>query len=127
MSRPWPVTGPALVALILWTGGCGREEVVAPPTVDWARDACHVCDMIVSDDRFAAAVLVLPTDELAAPEPGMPFVCVGSTDDQMGASGACPAPACETTGTMTVRGVFTASDPRWDGVPTLRVEMPPAP
>jgi nitrous oxide reductase accessory protein NosL len=38
--------------------GCGGGSEIAPPTVHWGHDICHVCGMIVSDERYAAALVV---------------------------------------------------------------------
>jgi copper chaperone NosL len=45
-----------LPALLL---GCGREATLEPPTVHYGQAVCDVCGMIVSDERFAAAEVVI--------------------------------------------------------------------
>lgn len=53
--RPWL---PA--AAILGAGavaGC-QEATLEPPTIHFGEDICHVCGMIISDDRFAAAIVL---------------------------------------------------------------------
>jgi len=42
-------------------GGCSRNEGTAPPKVHYGEDVCALCAMIVSDERFAAAI-VAPAD-----------------------------------------------------------------
>jgi nitrous oxide reductase accessory protein NosL len=37
--------------------GCGREPELAPPTINYGQDICDVCGMIISDERFAAAIV----------------------------------------------------------------------
>jgi len=49
-------------------GGCARNEGTAPPAVHYGEDVCARCGMIVSDDRFAAAIV--------APGDGERFVAV---------------------------------------------------
>lgn len=38
--------------------GCRRETPIEPPTIHYGQDICAECGMIVSDSRFAAAMLV---------------------------------------------------------------------
>jgi copper chaperone NosL len=38
-------------------GGCGSRETSRPPNVRYGQEACAFCRMIISDDRFAAAVV----------------------------------------------------------------------
>ena len=38
--------------------GCGGEEALRPPDLDGGHDVCAVCGMAVSDDRYAAAVVL---------------------------------------------------------------------
>jgi copper chaperone NosL len=37
--------------------GCDRDDPIAPPVVHLGEDVCDVCHMIISDARFAAAVV----------------------------------------------------------------------
>jgi copper chaperone NosL len=47
-----------LIAIgILVLGGCNRDVASGPPAVQYGQDACAGCGMIVSDDRFAAALI----------------------------------------------------------------------
>ncbi|MBK7405840.1 MAG: nitrous oxide reductase accessory protein NosL [Phycisphaerales bacterium] len=39
--------------------GCGGEPTLDPPTIHYGQDVCDVCGMIVSDERFAAAEVVI--------------------------------------------------------------------
>lgn len=56
----------AVLCLILTAAtvpaGCGAGEVVAPPQIAWGADICHVCGMIISDDRFAAGLVEAGAD-----------------------------------------------------------------
>jgi len=38
--------------------GCRREAELAPPEIRYGESVCVECDMIISDERFAAAILV---------------------------------------------------------------------
>lgn len=46
----------ALVACGAILGGCG-DDLGRPPTVRYGEEACAHCRMIISDDRFAAALV----------------------------------------------------------------------
>jgi copper chaperone NosL len=51
----------ALFAACLWTlwpPGCGDAPSIAPPEIRLGQDVCDVCGMIISDDRFAAGLVV---------------------------------------------------------------------
>ncbi len=52
-----------LIGLFALAGlnGCSRNEGTAPPIVHYGEDVCALCAMIVSDERFAAAI-VAPGD-----------------------------------------------------------------
>ncbi|GMV25657.1 MAG: hypothetical protein AMXMBFR58_16880 [Phycisphaerae bacterium] len=39
-------------------GGCGERSVNGPPNTRLGRDVCAECDMIVSDDRYAAGAVI---------------------------------------------------------------------
>lgn len=50
MTRaPWV----ALLAL----AGCSESVPVAPPVIHYGQDLCALCSMIITDDRFAAALV----------------------------------------------------------------------
>lgn len=51
-----------LAALLLATAGCGRLDPAAPPAVHYGQDVCAACGMIISDERFAAAMVVIAED-----------------------------------------------------------------
>jgi copper chaperone NosL len=36
---------------------CDRDQAIAPPEIRYGEDMCAECGMIVSDDRFAAALI----------------------------------------------------------------------
>ena len=38
--------------------GCSRESDTSPPTVHYGQDPCDVCKMIISEQRYAAALVV---------------------------------------------------------------------
>lgn len=68
-------------------------------------------------------LLVLP-EELMAP-PGEPLLCHGEAEG--GVEATCPTPTCADSGPTVVEGVFTASDPAWEGIATLRSGGAPMP
>lgn len=54
MTRGLPVL---LLMLLLLLGGCSESVPVAPPVVHYGQDLCALCGMIITDDRFAAALV----------------------------------------------------------------------
>lgn len=38
--------------------GCERDTEIRPPDIRFGQDVCDVCHMIISDDRFAAGMIV---------------------------------------------------------------------
>jgi len=48
-----------LTGACLGLGGCGGEPSLKPPVVHYGQAVCHVCGMIVSDERFAAAMVTI--------------------------------------------------------------------
>lgn len=45
-------------AVCVNVGACSRDDALGPPEVHYGRDECAECGMILSDDRFSAALLV---------------------------------------------------------------------
>lgn len=54
-----------LVLLICSLGlvSCADEPTLDPPEVRWGQDVCAECGMILSDDRYAAAVVAIHDGE----------------------------------------------------------------
>lgn len=50
--------GMFLCLLALPLGGCGEETNSGPPEVSYGNDICIECNMILSDERFAAATVI---------------------------------------------------------------------
>jgi copper chaperone NosL len=50
--------GMAFVVLAGASAGCGRETGEAPPQIRYGQDTCAVCGMIISDERFAAGLVI---------------------------------------------------------------------
>jgi copper chaperone NosL len=49
------------VAMMLSAGflfGCGEEDPMEPPRLFYGQDVCAVCHMIISDERYAAAISI---------------------------------------------------------------------
>jgi copper chaperone NosL len=51
----------AAAAWVLAAAGCGDAPSIEPPQILYGQDVCAECGMIISDDRFAAG-LVLSSD-----------------------------------------------------------------
>ncbi len=47
-----------VMLFVLFIAGCREAEVVGPPELKLGRDQCAHCGMIISDERFAAAMIV---------------------------------------------------------------------
>ncbi|MCL4210499.1 MAG: nitrous oxide reductase accessory protein NosL [Phycisphaeraceae bacterium] len=59
LGSQFSVIGVCVVALAgAVTAGCQRETPIEPPTIHYGQDICAECGMIVSDSRFAAAMLI---------------------------------------------------------------------
>jgi copper chaperone NosL len=56
-SRRTLLAGAAVMPLLL--AGCGGEQADAalPPEISYGRDTCDRCGMIISDERFASALV----------------------------------------------------------------------
>lgn len=52
-----------LLACCLALAACGDEPTLDPPEVRWGQDVCSECGMILSDDRYAAAVVAIQDGE----------------------------------------------------------------
>ena len=46
-----------LAAGLILASGCGRRSDTGPPELHYGQDVCAACNMIVSEERFAAAVV----------------------------------------------------------------------
>lgn len=46
-----------MVVLTLLAAGCSQATEIKPPTIRYGEDKCADCDMIISDERFAAAAI----------------------------------------------------------------------
>jgi copper chaperone NosL len=56
------IRGAFLVLLVVLAGGCSREEAAGPPTLHLDEDVCALCGMIVSEAKFAAALVEVTDD-----------------------------------------------------------------
>ena len=45
-------------AALLAVPGCGPDELSGPPEIRYGQEECVECGMIISEERFAAAILV---------------------------------------------------------------------
>lgn len=52
------------VAAIAALAGCGKGRDLSPPQVAYGQQQCEHCRMIISEERFAAALVVDGPDEL---------------------------------------------------------------
>jgi copper chaperone NosL len=53
-----------LVAAAGFLAGCDAGKSSRPPTLRWGEEACAYCRMIISDERFAAALVTESGDAL---------------------------------------------------------------
>lgn len=54
-----------LAVVLLVVAACGADAAgLDPPDIDWGRDLCTSCGMIISDPRYAAAYAVAGDDRL---------------------------------------------------------------
>ena len=53
----WMLLVLAVVALFA-VSGCGKPEGLGPPEIRLGQDTCHECGMAITDERYAAAVVV---------------------------------------------------------------------
>ena len=51
------VTLLVMVVLTLLLAGCSQATEIKPPTIRYGEDKCADCDMIINDERFAAAAI----------------------------------------------------------------------
>ncbi|MCA9283850.1 MAG: nitrous oxide reductase accessory protein NosL [Phycisphaerales bacterium] len=57
----------ALASLLLTAPSCRREVPIEPPSMRYGESICVECGMAISDERYAAAMLVrAPGDEIEA-------------------------------------------------------------
>jgi copper chaperone NosL len=54
----------ALLAASSLLGGCGKADLSRPPSLRFGEEACAFCRMIISDERFAAALTTASGDVL---------------------------------------------------------------
>jgi copper chaperone NosL len=59
-----PVTGFAWLVSAGFLAGCWPVDINTPPTVRFGEEACASCRMIISDERFAAALVTAAGDTL---------------------------------------------------------------
>ncbi len=50
-------TSAALVAALILLAGCGAEPAAGPPEIQYGLEECGYCRMIVSEEKFAAAIV----------------------------------------------------------------------
>ncbi len=48
----------AATALALLAPGCGRRSDLSPPVIAYGQQECDLCRMIISEERFAAALVL---------------------------------------------------------------------
>ena len=50
-------------SLLLLTAACGSDSHSGPPTIHYGQDACADCGMIISEERFASAIVMADSEE----------------------------------------------------------------
>lgn len=58
MTQRFAVYAVVGVVLVAFLGSCSRSPLSGPPTLRVGHDQCAACGMIISEDRFAGALLV---------------------------------------------------------------------
>ncbi len=63
--RPLAQKISAALLMLVFTGiaGCGEPPTLDAPVVNWGQDVCVDCGMILSDERYAAAVVTIEQGE----------------------------------------------------------------
>lgn len=59
---------PAL--LLLLAAACGGSDASGPPEIEYGRDMCAECHMIITDERFACAYRTAEGEERLFDDPG---------------------------------------------------------
>lgn len=56
---------PGMILLLIAAGliGCDEPPTLDPPEVRWGQDVCSACSMIISEDRYASAIVSIVNDE----------------------------------------------------------------
>lgn len=54
-----PRSAMILLAVLVVLHGCSRRELTGPPALRLGRDECAACGMIVAEDRFSGALLIV--------------------------------------------------------------------
>lgn len=78
LTRRLFLAGAALTPLAL-TGCGGGPAAAAPPDISYGRDTCDRCGMIISDERFAAAVTSEESEPLLFDDAGEMVETVAET------------------------------------------------
>lgn len=52
-----------MAGMLLGVAGCGERHDHGPPTVHIGEDICAECGMIISDERFACAIIDVTDDD----------------------------------------------------------------
>ena len=58
------------VAAIVAVTGCGGSDASGPPKIEYGRDMCAECHMIITDERFASAYRTAGGEERLFDDPG---------------------------------------------------------
>ena len=53
----------SITTLLCTLVGCGKAPELSPPEIHFGQDTCHECGMILEDERFASAVIVVVPGE----------------------------------------------------------------
>ncbi|MBI5863262.1 MAG: nitrous oxide reductase accessory protein NosL [Planctomycetes bacterium] len=101
----------ALIALCAFAG-CNRGRDASPPKIAYGEAECHLCKMIISEERFAAAAVVDDNGHIRK----LAFDDIGCLLDFVAASPDAPPIACyvhdhEALGWLdTAKAVFIHSE-----------------
>ncbi len=70
MTRRMLVIGLVVLAAAASAAGCGGSDASGPPEIEYGRDMCEECHMIISDERFASAYRDADGEEHLFDDPG---------------------------------------------------------
>jgi copper chaperone NosL len=78
----------ALVATAMLVAACGSEDTSGPPDIQYGRDICVQCNMIISEAKFATAYRTVDGAEKIFDDIGGMVIHLRTTGDELSAGEA---------------------------------------